>query len=300
MEIAFKEHMDVFADKVETFLFGDTAHLPVGQTQYFQSFFTESYIFPMNLLKYLRQEIALGFSFNVLLFGVLVVYIPSNFYYCWACDSLMTIWLVFLSSINSAVLIPKMLLLRKLYKIEENSDIYFANFSLWTFFRSKVYKFNSAMSRYIFCTYLAGGLLIWWTKVTQCFQFFCVLLFLLASFAARVIASFLKFSASFNSPQNAEELFELFNGISTEEIHSLKVIVYEDYIDKYSRHDKGCPICYEEYEKKVELRVMECPGDHVFHKKCIDKWLMKSDKCPMCNLSIFAKRKKEDISNNNS
>jgi len=45
---------------------------------------------------------------------------------------------------------------------------------------------------------------------------------------------------------------------------------------------------------------MECPGDHVFHKKCIDKWLMKSDKCPMCNLSIFAKRKKEDISNNNS
>jgi len=294
MEIVLKEQMDLLADKVETFLFGDTATINAGQAQYFQSFFTESYIFPMNLLRYLRQEIALGFSFNVLLFTVLVCYIPSNFYYCLACDSLMTIWLLVLSTINTMVLVPKMLLLRKLYKIEENQDIYLANFTLWTFFRSKVYKFNSVMSRYIFCTYLVGGFLIWWTKITHCLQFFCLLVFLLASFAIRVIASFLKFSSSFNNPQNAEELFDLFNGISTEEIDSLRVIAYEEYVDKFARHELTCPICYDEYEKPVEMRIMECPGDHAFHKKCIDKWLMKSDKCPMCNLSVFSKRKKEE------
>ena len=248
----------------------------------------------MNLLKYLRQEIMIGFSFNALLFTVLIFYIPFNFYYCWACDSLMTLWIVFLSTLNSMVLIPKMLLLRKLYKIEENNDIYSANYSLWTFFRSKVYKFNSVMSRYIFCTYMAGVVLIWWTKIIQCVQFFCLLLFLLGSFGIRIIISFIKFSSSFNNPQHAEELFELFNGISTEEIGSLKVITYQNYVELKKRIEIGCPICYEEYERCIELRIMECPGDHVFHKKCIDKWLMKSDKCPMCNLSVFLKRKKDE------
>ena len=295
MEITIKEQIDVLADKVETFLFGSTVALNAGQTQYFQSFFTESYIFPMNLLKYLRQEIAIGFSFNVLLFSVLIFYISFNFYYCWACDSLMTLWIFFLSTLNSIVLIPKMLLLRKLYKIEESNDIYLVNYSLWAFFRSKVYKFNSIMSRYIFCTYMAGGLLIWWIKITHCTQFFCLLLFILASFGFRVIASFMKFSSNFNNPQNAEDLFELFNGISTEEIGSLKVMTYQKYLELKGRLEIGCPICYEEYQKFVELRIMECPGHHVFHKKCIDKWLIKSDKCPMCNLSVFSERNKDEI-----
>jgi len=293
MEISFKEQMDMLADKVETFLFGDTVNLNGGQVQYFQSFFTESYIYPMNVMKYLRQEIALGFSFNVILFGILIFYIPSNFYYCWACDSLMTIWLCFLSIINSAVLLPKMLLLRRLHKIEQNNDLYFANFSLWNFFKSRVYKFNSVMSRYIFCTYLVGGLLIWWTKVAQCLPFFALLLLLLLSFGLRVIASFLKFTSSFNTPQHEEDLMNLFNGISTADINSLKVLTFKDYAANYSRYQPGCPICYVEYEKRVELRVMECPGDHAFHKNCIDKWLLKSNKCPMCNLSCFSKRKKE-------
>ena len=294
MEIAFKEQMNVLADKVENFLFGNTASLSPGQTQYFQSFFTESFIFPMSLLKFIRHEITIGFSFNMLLFIVLIFYMPFNFYYCWTCDSLMTLWIFFLSILNSMALIPKMLLLLKLYKIEETNDIYLANYLLWIFFRSKVYKFNSVMSRYIFCTYMVGGILIWCTKRTQCAQFFWLLLFLLACFSIRTIASFVQFTANFNNPQNnAEELFKLFNGISTEEIGSLKIMTYQNYLDSKGRIEIACPICYEDYENYIELRVMECPGNHVFHKKCIDKWLIKSNKCPMCNLSVFLERNKD-------
>jgi len=52
-------------------------------------------------------------------------------------------------------------------------------------------------------------------------------------------------------------------------------------------HKEGeCIICLEDYDI-LPLRVLNC--FHVFHKKCIDKWLMTSQKlkCPICSYSIL-------------
>ena len=42
----------------------------------------------------------------------------------------------------------------------------------------------------------------------------------------------------------------------------------------------SCPICLEPYESGKYKRVLPC--NHVFHKKCIDKWLKKKMECPVC------------------
>lgn len=42
-----------------------------------------------------------------------------------------------------------------------------------------------------------------------------------------------------------------------------------------------CTVCLDDYDDNSYVRQMEC--NHIFHKKCIDKWLLEYNyKCPMC------------------
>ena len=48
-----------------------------------------------------------------------------------------------------------------------------------------------------------------------------------------------------------------------------------------------CPICLENFStNNCAIRKLKC--GHIFHKKCIDKWLYKSEKieCPYCNCKL--------------
>jgi len=52
--------------------------------------------------------------------------------------------------------------------------------------------------------------------------------------------------------------------------------------------DKECSICIEMFkEKEFKRCIPDCK--HIFHKKCIDKWLKKKASCPMCRISINKK-----------
>jgi len=54
--------------------------------------------------------------------------------------------------------------------------------------------------------------------------------------------------------------------------------------------DLECCICCENVKKNEYIRELNC--GHIFHKKCIDKWLLASMKekenvnCPMCRTTI--------------
>jgi hypothetical protein len=67
-------------------------------------------------------------------------------------------------------------------------------------------------------------------------------------------------------------------------------------IKKYRRCNKetiDCSICYEKVKSTEYIRELNC--NHVFHKKCIDKWLLLSMKnkeninCPICRTVINLK-----------
>lgn len=75
------------------------------------------------------------------------------------------------------------------------------------------------------------------------------------------------------------------------DIQKLKVLKYNELKknEKYTKSSMGntCNICLEDYQDEDEVRILKC--DHVYHPKCIDKWLESSNKCPVC---------KDDISSN--
>ncbi len=46
------------------------------------------------------------------------------------------------------------------------------------------------------------------------------------------------------------------------------------------RLEKGCPICFVEFETDEVIRALTC--SHSFHSECIGKWFAKSNRCPIC------------------
>lgn len=99
---------------------------------------------------------------------------------------------------------------------------------------------------------------------------------------------------------------------SEEDYHNLNRALYENTIDllceklslkrnkpeeklgpyhKIKENDiivkKGeiCPICREKYCQGLYKRELSC--HHIFHKKCIDRWLRKNTSCPVCKKYAF-------------
>ena len=47
-----------------------------------------------------------------------------------------------------------------------------------------------------------------------------------------------------------------------------------------------CPICLEKYKiGEYKRKLHFC--NHIFHKKCIDKWLINNINCPICRKDYY-------------
>jgi len=50
-----------------------------------------------------------------------------------------------------------------------------------------------------------------------------------------------------------------------------------------------CPICIVDFEEGDDLRVLPCEGNHRFHQRCVDPWLLElSSSCPICRQDFQA------------
>ncbi|XP_053563623.1 E3 ubiquitin-protein ligase RNF149 [Bombina bombina] len=63
-------------------------------------------------------------------------------------------------------------------------------------------------------------------------------------------------------------------------------------LHKVKKEDKGididaenCAVCIENYKPKDIVRILPCK--HIFHRLCIDPWLLEHRTCPMCKLDVI-------------
>nr|XP_048692168.1 RING finger protein 148 [Caretta caretta] len=62
--------------------------------------------------------------------------------------------------------------------------------------------------------------------------------------------------------------------------------------DKEAKTDaENCVVCLEVYKPKDVVRILRCR--HIFHRKCIDPWLLKHRTCPVCKYDILKARETE-------
>ena len=67
---------------------------------------------------------------------------------------------------------------------------------------------------------------------------------------------------------------------------------YKNSIEEEKFEFPKCTICLMEISEGTEVILLPC--DHIFHEKCITKWLMLHSTCPLCRYEILnIKEKKE-------
>jgi len=64
-------------------------------------------------------------------------------------------------------------------------------------------------------------------------------------------------------------------GTLQEVIDSLAIVQYAA-----NGKETSCAVCLVEFEEGEELRKLPC--GHRFHAPCVDRWLLRSSRCPLC------------------
>ena len=92
----------------------------------------------------------------------------------------------------------------------------------------------------------------------------------------------------------SEGKFDIFGKSIEETLNDLglKRVSFKELVPKYKKIRKddpivgeNCPICYDEFRSGEYKRELNCK--HVFHKKCIDKWLKSNPVCPSCRTDLI-------------
>lgn len=72
-------------------------------------------------------------------------------------------------------------------------------------------------------------------------------------------------------------------GLKKETINKIPIRKYKERQYK----DNKCVICMSTFEINEDIRLLGC--QHIFHKDCIDGWLIKEKVCPVCKQEIIPK-----------
>jgi hypothetical protein len=238
---------------------------------------------PMTSFYQLRQRIENDFCLNLMLSLFFGLYVYLNYFYEWPCGPMFTFWVCFLATVNVVFILTRIVLLRRLNQIE-TADVYMANYKLWRLLNSATYKFDTNGYQFIL---IIPSVFLAMFSLTKAL---CPKIILYAPFIMLFLSGcFIVLRSANVNYQNELDLIEMFKGISVDKMKLFHVIKWKEYREFVIYGENICPICYEEYEDESYLKQMDCQGQHVYHSQCIDKWILKSDKCPMCNLSIYKK-----------
>ena len=79
-----------------------------------------------------------------------------------------------------------------------------------------------------------------------------------------------------------EQIGEVSKGMTKHAIAKLKLIKYDPKIHK---NQENCVICMNAFVKNEEIRKIKCT--HLFHRECIDEWLGREKKCPLCKKDVI-------------
>ena len=55
-------------------------------------------------------------------------------------------------------------------------------------------------------------------------------------------------------------------------------------LNKNTRPSDDCAICLEPFKPRQHCRRFKC--NHIFHKKCADRWILRKPQCPVCRQAV--------------
>lgn len=259
-----------------------------------------------NFIAYIKFEYSLSIFYNIILAIPSIIYLYSKFNHICNCDPLSTFWLVLVSMIKIIETFPKGILIYQTIRISNNStDAIICSRRLMYMTRSNIFFYNTILGYLMLILYTLYFLCIRRSNICEnAIQFYYIVNWLVFGFFIRLIISFVNYFLHFKYGVNEadihnSDLYADFSNRVPQEVlkmlesHELNSNNIKNIIPLTSNDNKEeaeeCAICLYPFEINQNIKILPCNRRHVFHSKCIDKWLSHNKACPSCRKEISKK-----------
>ncbi len=246
---------------------------------------------PKHTYFYFRFEYILSsiFSVTVILVTALFLIFDNETVSIRQQFTLLKYWLRIGIILHVCALMPKMLILRRLFKTPITNERIVVR-RLMLLIRSNVFFWNDKVSFVMYNYYIFGMSKLASSNIcgsmTSALYRLCH--FIICCFLLRLVNLFLRFFVEYyilTRSINFESIID--EGATQEEIEALPTSVYEPGESKVTDVEgQWCGICLSNFLAGEEICTLPCSSRHFFHKRCTDIWLRKQNICPYCRKSL--------------
>lgn len=205
---------------------------------------------------------------------------------CASCDRPLRWWLLvqtFLQAVQIPVRSVIMMTVRSVHK--NGGDL---QETVRCLTASPAWRASKTASLVLYGWFILG--FVWWVHSSKCET--CpgidvltgaVMVLSVARAAVALMAFALLFpplERDFDAPEESKV-----EGATPSQISALTLVRYNQHSDQWQHEvDPSCAVCLGEFCNGEMLRQLPCR--HHFHKGCIDKWLCRNKRCPLCMAAI--------------
>ncbi len=257
-----------------------------------------------NFIAYIKFEYSFSIFYDIILAIPSWIYLISKFSHICKCDPLSTFWLILVSSIKVLETFPKGILIYQTIRISVNStDPIICSRRLMYMTRSNIFFYNTILGYLMLILYTFYFLCIRRSNICEnAIQFYYIVNWLVFGFFIRLIISFVNYFLHFKYGVNEADLHnndlyadfsnrvpqEVLKMLESHELTSsnIKSIVS---VPENESESEDCSICLYSFELGQVIKILPCNKKHIFHAKCIDKWLNHNKACPTCRKEISKK-----------
>lgn len=227
----------------------------------------------------LIQSIAL-FSIigNVAVGGACCLFLSLYWSRCDECDRPLRWWLLIQGILQLNQLPVRLVLLWSVRSAESTGSSVEA--CIMSLTASPAWRTSKSMALLQYGWFVLG--MVWWMHTEKCpscpgISTLTASIMLLS--AARAIAALMVFRMLFSqNDREGEEAGPKPTAATASQIAALPVLRFEAH--SCAEPGATCSICLCEYVDGTLMRRLPC--GHSFHRRCVDKWLQRSKRCPLC------------------
>jgi len=201
---------------------------------------------------------------------------------CGACDRPFRWWLMVHSILQLLQVPVRVVFLVKLAQAERLGSGVVECVTAVT--ASPAWRTSKTVSFVTYAWFVLG--VVWVMNAGQCDScpgIYTLMLAVILQALARVVVALGCFRVLFQQAAPAAEQAKV-EAADPAAVEALPILAFSEEL--FPEKNMNCAVCLSEFEDGDQLRRLPC--GHHFHKRCVDQWLRRSNKCPLCMGAIDA------------
>jgi len=231
---------------------------------------------------FLKVTMFFGSASGILVSVASFLFLSLNWARCGACDRPFRTWLMVHSVVQLLQVPIRVVFLKRLMDaLRWGSDL---DECVTSMTASPAWRTSKAASFVTFAWVVLG--VVWVMNAGECGQ--CPEIYRVV--LAVMLLALVRFAVAWYSSRSlvwqAEPTPEQTSKVEAADRRTIKALPTVKFSHNLHENNTTCVVCITDFVEGERLRQLPC--GHLFHKCCVDQWLRRNKKCPLCNSAIDA------------